>query len=69
MGGEQIRKDEGARFLVVLVDGGLRWAGHIGQVKAKVGCLLGVLGRQWARGSITMKILIQQKFPSEKFAK
>ena len=45
MGGEQIGKVEGARFLGVWVDGGLKWAGHIGQVKAKVGRLLGVLGR------------------------
>ena len=45
VGGEQIGKVEGARFLGVWVDGGLKWAGHIGQVKAKVGRLLGVLGR------------------------
>ena len=36
---------EGARFLGVWVDEGLGWGGHIGQVRARVGRLLGVLGR------------------------
>ena len=39
---------EGARFLGVWVDEGLRWAGHIGRVRARVGRLLGVLGRAGA---------------------
>ena len=45
VGGEQIGKVEGARFLGVWVDGGLKWAGHIGQGRARVGRFLGVLGR------------------------
>ena len=45
IGGEEVRRVEGARFLGVWVDGGLRWTGQIGQVRAKVGRLLGVLGR------------------------
>ena len=45
VGGEQIRRVEGARFLGVWVDGGLRWAEHGGRVRGKVGQLLGVLGR------------------------
>ena len=36
---------EGARFLGVWVDEGLKWTGQIEQVRAKVGRLLGVLGR------------------------
>ena len=36
---------EGARFLGVWVDGGLRWTGQIERVRGKVGRLLGVLGR------------------------
>ena len=36
---------EGARFLRVWVDEELGWTGHIGQVRAKVGRLVGVLGR------------------------
>ena len=48
IGGEQIRKVEGARFLGVWVDEGLRWTGQIDQVRAKVGRLLGVLGRAGA---------------------
>ena len=45
IGGEEVRRVEGARFLGVWVDEGLRWTGQIGQVRAKVGQLLGVLGR------------------------
>ena len=45
IGGEEVRRVDGARFLGVWVDEGLRWTGHIGQVKAKIGQLLGVLGR------------------------
>ena len=48
IGGEDIRKVEGARFLGVWVDEGLKWTGQIGQVRAKVGRLLGVLGRAGA---------------------
>ena len=36
---------EGARFLGVWVDGELGWTGQIAQVRAKVGRLVGVLGR------------------------
>ena len=43
--GEQIRRVEGARFLGVWVDERLKWTGQIGQVRTKVGQLLGVLGR------------------------
>ena len=45
VGGVQIRRVEGARFLGVWVDEVLGWKGQIGQVRAKVGRLLGVLGR------------------------
>ena len=45
VGGEQVRRVKGARFLGVWVDEGLGWEGHIGQVRARVGRLLGVLGR------------------------
>ena len=48
IGGEEIRQVEGARFLGVWVDEGLKWTGQIEQVRAKVGRLLGVLGRAWA---------------------
>ena len=45
IGGEPVGRVEGARFLGVWVDEGLRWTGHIGRVRARVGRLLGVLGR------------------------
>ena len=45
VGGERIGRVEGARFLGVWIDEGLRWTGQIGQVRAKVGQLLGVIGR------------------------
>ena len=45
VGGGQIRRDEGARFLGIWVDEGLKWTGQIEQVRTKVGQLLGVLGR------------------------
>jgi hypothetical protein len=48
IGGEEIRRVEEARFLGVWVDGGLSWTGQIDRVKAKVGRLLGVLGRAGA---------------------
>ena len=43
--GEQVGRVEGARFLGVWIDEGLKWKGHIEQVRAKVGRLVGVLGR------------------------
>ena len=48
IGGEEIRRVDGARFLGVWVDEGLKWTGQIGLVRAKVGRLLGVLGRAGA---------------------
>ena len=45
IGDEEIRRVEGARFLCVWIDEGLKWVGQIGQVRAKVGQLLGVIGR------------------------
>ena len=45
IGGEEVRRVEGARFLGVWVDEGLRWTGQIERVRTKVGQLLGVLGR------------------------
>ena len=45
IGGEQIRRVEGTRFLGVWVDEGIRWNGQIEKVRAKVSRLLGVLGR------------------------
>ena len=45
IGGEEVRRVEGARFLGVWVDEGLRWMGQIERVRTKVGQLLGVLGR------------------------
>ena len=48
IGGESVRRVQEARFLGVWVDERLRWTGHIERVKAKVGRLLGVLGRAGA---------------------
>lgn len=48
IGGEEIRRVQGARFLGVWVDEGLSWTGQIDQVRTKVGRLLGVLGRAGA---------------------
>ena len=45
VGGQEIRRVEGARFLGVWVDEKLRWSEHIDRVSAKVGRLVGVLGR------------------------
>ena len=50
IGGEVIRRVEGARFLGVWVDHDLKWSTHIDKVKTKVSQLLGVLGR--ARSSL-----------------
>ena len=48
IGGEEIRRVSGARFLGVWVDECLSWTGQIDQVRAKVGRLLGVMGRAGA---------------------
>ena len=48
IGEEAIRRVQGARFLGVWVDEGLRWSGQIEKVRSKVGRLLGVLGRAQA---------------------
>ena len=45
LGKEEVRRVEGARFLGVWVDEGLKWTGQIERVRSKVGQLLGVLGR------------------------
>ena len=45
VGNGEIRRVDGARLLGVWADEGLRWMGQIEQVRAKVGRLLGVLGR------------------------
>ena len=45
IGGEPVRRVEGARFLGVWVDEGLKWTGQIEKVRARVGRLLGVVGR------------------------
>ena len=45
IGGEQIGRAEGARFLGLWVDEGLGWRGQIERVGSKLRQLLGVLGR------------------------
>ena len=45
IGGEQIRRVEGARFLGVWIDEGITWNGHIDRVRSRVGQLLGIIGR------------------------
>ena len=45
IGDEPVRRVEGARFLGVWVDEGLKWSGQIERVRTKVGQLVGVLGR------------------------
>ena len=45
IGGEQIKRVDGARFLGVWVDHELRWSPHIEKVKTKISQLLGVVGR------------------------
>ena len=45
IGGELIRRVEGARFLGVWIDHELKWTDHINKVKTKVSQLLGVVGR------------------------
>ena len=48
IGRDQVKRVDGARFLGVWVDEGLRWTGQIDKVKRKVSQLLGVLGRAGA---------------------
>ena len=45
IGGEEIKRVEGARFLGVWVDQELKWTAHINKVNTKISQLLGVLGR------------------------
>ena len=45
IGGEPIKRVEGARFLGVWIDQELKWTDHINKVKTKVSQLLGVVGR------------------------
>ena len=45
IGGELIKRVEGARFLGVWIDNELKWTDHINKVKTKIGQLLGVVGR------------------------
>ena len=45
IGGEKIRRVEGARFLGVWVDENLKWSAHINKVKTKVSQLVGIIGR------------------------
>ena len=45
IGGDEIKRVEGVRFLGVWVDEGLRWTEQIEKVKSKVSRLLGILGR------------------------
>ena len=49
VGGEEIRRVEGARFLGVWVDARLGWAGQVSRVRVKVGQLLGIL---WRAGAV-----------------
>ena len=45
IGGETIRRVEGARFLGVWIDHELKWTTHIDNVTTKISQLLGVIGR------------------------
>ena len=45
IGGEVIKRVEGARFLGVWVDHELKWTDHINKVKTKISQLLGIVGR------------------------
>ena len=45
IGGEVIKRVQGTRFLGVWVDEKLRWTEHIGNIVAKIGKLIGVIGR------------------------
>ena len=58
VGGEEIKRVEGARFLGVWVDELLRWTEHVGKVKSKTAQLLGVLGRARAvLGEDSLRVL------------
>ena len=58
IGDEVIRRVNGARFLGVWVDEKLRWTEHIENVRAKIGRLVGVLGRARASlGGSTLRML------------
>ena len=45
VGGEEIKRADGARFLGVWVDERLRWSEQVSKVKRKISQLVGVLGR------------------------
>ena len=45
IGREEVKRVDGARFLGVWVDEGLRWNGQIERVRARVGRLLGIIGQ------------------------
>ena len=48
IGGEQVKRVDGARFLGVWVDEKLKWTEHIDRVRQRVSQLLGVIGRAGA---------------------
>ena len=48
IGGGQVKRAQGVRFLGVWIEEGLGWRGQIEKVRTKVGQLLGVLGRAGA---------------------
>ncbi len=58
IGGEPVRKVEGARFLGVWVDEGLGWTGHIDRVRKKVGQLLGVLEDRICPGGASLSLTL-----------
>ena len=45
MGGEEVRRSDGAKFLGIWVDQDLRWNEQVNKVKTKTAQLLGVIGR------------------------
>ena len=57
IGGEPIRRVEGARFLGVWIDEGITWNGHIDKVRSKIGQLLGIIGR--SSGTIGKESLLK----------
>ena len=57
IGGEPIRRVEGARFLGVWIDEGITWNEHIDKVRSKVGQLLGIIGR--SSGTIGKESLLK----------
>ena len=56
IGNAVIRRVDGARFLGLWVDEGLKWTQHIDRVKMKVSQLLGVVGR--ARHTLSSKAIL-----------